>query len=73
VPGKLSDERRRVSFAEEIEIVDKLKAIADHEGKTLTDIYAEASRLFLEHKNRKHTNHQPTERKKKNLTTTNLT
>ena len=50
MPGKLSDSRRRVSMAEDVEIVESLKAIAKKEGKTLTDIYAEAARNLIKEK-----------------------
>ena len=48
MPDKLADHRQRVSIAEEIEIVEDLKALAARQGKTLTDVYAEAARLLLE-------------------------
>ncbi len=47
MPDKLADHRQRVSLAEDIEVVEALKAIAKSEGKTLTDIYAEAARRLL--------------------------
>ena len=48
MPDKLADHRQRVSIAEEIEIVEDLKALAARQGKSLTDVYAEAARLLLE-------------------------
>ena len=53
MPDKLADHRQRVSIAEEIDIVEGLKRIAASEGKTLTDVYAEAARLLLEQKTKK--------------------
>lgn len=53
MPDKLADHRQRVSIAEEIEIVEGLKEIAASEGKTLTDVYAEAARLLLKQKTKK--------------------
>lgn len=47
MPGKLSENRKRVSLAEDIEVVEALKKLAELEGKTLTDIYAEAARELL--------------------------
>lgn len=60
MPDKLADHRRRVSIAEEIEIVETLKELADREGKTLTDVYAEAARLLLAQKTTKKTKTKPT-------------
>lgn len=34
-------------MAEEIAVIEKLKAIAEAEGKTLTDVYSEAARLYI--------------------------
>jgi hypothetical protein len=53
MPGKLSDHRKRVSLAEDIEVVEALKAIAAREGKTLTDLYAEAARWLLKERKTK--------------------
>ena len=53
MPDKLADHRKRVSIAEDIEIVEGLKKIAQGEGKTLTDIYSEAARLLIEQKSKK--------------------
>lgn len=53
MPGKLSDNRKRVSMAEDVEILKALKALAEKEGKTLTDIYAEAARALLAQKKHK--------------------
>jgi len=50
MPGKLSDSKQRVSMAEEISVVEQLKAIAQREGKTLTDVYSEAARLLIDRK-----------------------
>jgi hypothetical protein len=50
MPGKLSDSKQRVSMAEEISVVEQLKAIALREGKTLTDVYSEAARLLIDRK-----------------------
>ena len=50
MPGKLSDSKKRVSMAEEVEILDALKEIAKREGKTITDIYAEAARSLIKQK-----------------------
>ena len=60
MPDKLADHRRRVSIAEEIEIVETLKELADREGKTLTDVYAEAARLLLAQKTTNKTKTKPT-------------
>jgi len=53
MPDKLADHRQRVSIAEEIEVVEDLKALAARQGKTLTDVYAEAARLLLEQEKNK--------------------
>lgn len=53
MPDKLADHRKRVSFAENIDVLEQLKQLADREGRTLTDIYAEAARLLLQTKNKK--------------------
>lgn len=47
MPDKLADHRKRVSFAEDIEVVEAMKALAISEKKTLTDVYAEAARILL--------------------------
>lgn len=56
MPDKLADHRKRVSFAEDLEIVEQLKRLAEKDGKTLTDVYAEAARLLLDqkHKSKSH-------------------
>jgi hypothetical protein len=56
MPDKLADHRQRVSFADDIEAVEQIRKIAEAEGKTLTDVYAEATRFFLEHKAKKQKN-----------------
>ena len=53
MPNKLGENRQRVSIAEDIEIVEQLKAIAVAEGKTLTDVYAEAARKLINKKLKK--------------------
>jgi hypothetical protein len=50
MPDKLADHRQRVSFAENKETIEQLKHLAAVEGKTLTDIYAEAAQLLLKTK-----------------------
>jgi|688.fasta_scaffold481030_3 hypothetical protein len=57
MPDKLADHRKRVSFAEDQEVIDQLKRIAKKDGKTLTDVYAEAARLLLAQK-QKHKSHK---------------
>ncbi len=55
MPNKLGDHRKRVSMAEDIEIINALKAVAKKEGKSLTDVYAEAARILLAQKKSKPT------------------
>jgi len=50
MPDKLADHRKRVSFAEDREVLEEMKRIAEREGKTLTDIYAEAAQLLIKTK-----------------------
>lgn len=59
MPGKLSEDRQRVSFADDIQVIEQMRQIALSEGRTLTDLYAEATREFLKQKQQ-----QPTPKKK---------
>lgn len=53
MPDKLAEHRKRVSFAEDREVLEVMKQIAEREGKTLTDLYAEAAQLLIKSKTTK--------------------
>jgi hypothetical protein len=53
VPGKLSKSRRRVSYAEDLEILKELLAISKRRGVTLTAVLHEATTALVQKSERK--------------------
>lgn len=50
MPNKLDPNKRRVSYAEEIETLEQIKAVMEETGETQTDIIRKAVAEFLARK-----------------------
>ena len=50
MPHKLDPNKRRVSYAEEIEVLDQIKALMEETGESQTDIIRKAVAEFLARK-----------------------
>ena len=51
MPNKLDPNKRRVSYAEDKEVLEQIKAVMEETGESQTDIIRKAVSEFLERRN----------------------